>query len=438
MYLTGRWADRQCGKVQGHRRPGFTSSSVGLFSKKKTSSVGPLATAYQTRPLDALDPSASATASIPFRLRPPPLPPQFRIRPSRAAAAAAATTEELRIVQIYALGDIEDSAGAGPREAHVKQIEHLRDAPAIYDALMEAVTRDLWKVVNLGQVEVARGMDLALGRMAETLATIRGGGGDIGSAVDDLDKYAKEFAKQGLIGTGRTLGAVAQPALEVVRFTRAPLHQGGGLYDLVADRLHDLVDAATGKVQRARELQVNLDPEEVVMVVKSIDNISELAPSSDDDTPPLPEEEAWRIGPVVVITGLDQMREASDMRFALLHRKETRGWRVLGMEKLMQIDRLHSQVECLWGNLTKLRRPDTLLDPETRDTVLNELDKDADSLFKATSKTDALRRDPGTASALCDVTNQVHTVVQLSRVQRFSPSTSPKCGNLLDLRLGLS
>ncbi|KAF8694237.1 hypothetical protein HU200_038372 [Digitaria exilis] len=234
---------------------------------------------------------------------------------------------------------------------------------------MEAVTRDLWKVVNLGQVEVARGMELALGRMAGALATIRGGGGDdIGSAVDDL------------------------------------------------------VEAATGKVQRARELQVNLDPEEVVMVVKSIDNISQLAPSSDDDTPPLPEEEAWCIGPVVVITGLDQMREASDMRFALLRHKETRGWRVLGMEKLLQIDRLHSQVECLWGHLTKLRRPDTLLDPEMRDTVLNELDKDADSLFKATSKTDALRRDPGTASALCDVTNQVHTVVQLSRVQPIDES----------------
>ncbi|RLM50098.1 hypothetical protein C2845_PMPSC048713 [Panicum miliaceum] len=117
-------------------------------------------------------------------------------------------------------------------------------------------------------------------------------------------------------GTERTLGAVARPALEVVRCARAAL----------ADRLYDLVDAAAGKVQWARELQVRLDPDQIPLKVKSIKDITELAPSSDEDALPQPEEEeAWCVGPVVIVTGLEHMSEATDIYFALLRNKDIKG-----------------------------------------------------------------------------------------------------------------
>ncbi|PVH34315.1 hypothetical protein PAHAL_8G192800 [Panicum hallii] len=281
--------------------------------------------------------------------------------------------ETIPILNVCELADVQASTGAGPMNAHVLLIPHLREATDVHAALRKAVEEHRWKVKNPGQVAAAREMDLALGRMAGALAAIRSGGGDPSSAVDDLEKHTKDFANQGFFGTERTLGAVARPALEVVRCARAAL--ADRLYDLVADRLYDLVDAAAGKVQRARELQVCLDPEQIPLKVKSIKDIAELAPSSDEDALPQPEEEAWCVGPVVILTGLEHMNEATDIYLALLRNKDIKGWRVLGVQNVRQINELDSYLQCIWGNMKRLHRSEVLLDDVTRGKVVDELEK---------------------------------------------------------------
>ncbi|RCV38381.1 hypothetical protein SETIT_8G137400v2 [Setaria italica] len=330
---------------------------------------------------------------------------------------------------IRSLADIQSSTGGGPREAHVMLIEHLREAPDVHAALMKAKAKHHWTVKNPGQVAAARDMELALGRMAGALAAIRGGGDDLGSAVDDLEGYAKEFASQRVFGTERTRGAVAGPALEVVRCARAVLANFENLNDLVVDplndlvvdRLNDLVDAAAGEVQRARELRVRLDPVQAPLTVKSIKEIAELAPS-DEDTPPQPEEEAWCVGPVVVVTGLEHMHEASDLYFALLRNRDAKGWQVLGAENVRQINELDSYLQCLWGNLKKLRRSEILSDAVARGVVLDELEKHAYALFEVASTMPALRGDPTTMSGACEVPGQIHNLVQQARAQPIDTS----------------
>ncbi|CAL4992978.1 unnamed protein product [Urochloa decumbens] len=316
-------------------------------------------------------------------------------------------------LHVYGLADIQASTGGGPWEAHVFLIEHLREAPDVHAALRKAVEDDHWAVKNPGQVAAARDMELALGRMAGALATIRrgGDGDDFGSAVDDLEWYAKEFAKQEVFGTERTRRAVARPALEVVRCARVVLSD---------DDLNGLVDAAAAKVHRARELPVRLDPDQVPLMVKSVKDITELAPSSsEDDAPPQPQEEAWCVGPVVVVTGLEKICEASDIRFSLVRNRDAKGWQVLGIQEVVEIAGLDERLGCLWGNLTKLRRPQILFDAVERDKVVNELEKDAFALFTYADRirTGALRRDPGTASGACEVPGQVQNLVKVARTQ---------------------
>ena len=48
------------------------------------------------------------------------------------------------------------------------------------------------------------------------------------------------------------------------------------------------------------------------------------------------------MGPVVIVTGLEHMLEASDIYFSLLRDKDVKGWRVLEVQNVRQINELDS------------------------------------------------------------------------------------------------
>jgi hypothetical protein len=81
------------------------------------------------------------------------------------------------------------------------------------------------------------------------------------------------------------------------------------------------------------------------------------------------------VGPVVILTGLENMNEATDIYLALLRNKDIKGWRVLGVQNVRQINELDSYLQCIWGNMKRLHRSEVLLDDVTRGKVVDELEK---------------------------------------------------------------